>query len=199
MRFALSLACASLTAGAVVACPATLADADKGILVTYSNGSTAELRRDPDTGTVTELYIESDGFRTLNEIEKGIHLLSWAEADAAGAVVEGTSSTNIFEAAPPDELAPGTNWSVPYRITGALEGARGTYTGQVGVVARLEIGTCGYDILPVTLTLKDQDFTALVRLDYVPALGLSLLRATGELAGETTLLTPISIAAAPQP
>jgi hypothetical protein len=193
MRAILILSCALALPTSGEACPDTLAAAANGILITYANGASAELTRDLTSGKVVERFYDGAEYRAVNDLDQGIHMLGWTGVDALGAVIQGSQGGYDFKTPLPTGIAPGQEWSVDYQTTGRESNVSGTYVGKVAAEEKLLIGQCTYDVLPVTMSLTEEGFVSLVRADYIPALGLSILRAYGEPAGETTLLTPITI------
>lgn len=203
MPFRLAALAAFLAADPVAAaCPASRADAEAGVLVTMDDGSTVLLTRGDDN-VVTEDWTYPDGFRLRLRAVHGVHAIDFGELDGEGALVPGTEETTAFAAPLPPEPVPGQVWSSTGRLVygpkdSPEDGGDITYNSVVRGQGVLTIGPCAYAALTVTNRIGDSAGARLEEVDFLPDLGVAILRATaGGMGQDSTRMTPVSIAPGP--
>lgn len=181
-----------------LACPADFEDSAAGLIVRYEDGVTAHLTRDSD-GMVTEEVRfapdSGDGYRVLAlhglfmvedvDIEDGAEL-----ADS----MERQSFPGGVGALPEPE--PGLVWSG--EVTVAVGGEDSTRQVFLGLGSRSEItfGGCEYESWSATLRYSDDAGEEVLGYDYLPALGIALIRSSTDMDGAADLYTPLSISRA---
>ena len=179
-------------------CPSTIADVAKGVTVTYADGTISLFKLDVASGNVVEDWTPPGGPAMRNYLDDGLHLTRVHEIAADGQT--GTDGTYRFDSPLPKISGAGQVWEVGYSLSDPGQGEwKGVYSGTVGVEAKLQIGPCSYASFPVTMTMKEPEFTNYVQVDLVPSLGLSILRGYGPSLLEITGVTPVSIALTGQP
>ncbi|MEZ5797518.1 MAG: hypothetical protein R3D63_08705 [Paracoccaceae bacterium] len=174
-------------------CPTDVGDLAQGIVVTYEDGATSTFGPGEQPGTLSEIYREAGGVTYRNVLGQGLHLLNLSEIGPDGQYVPDTGFAYVYDAPLPAAVEPLQGWSVPYHTQGAGGEWVGTYSGNAGPEVEIVIGDCRYPGLEVTLMQKDGDFSSMFQIDYLPGLGIGVLRAWGEPFGEVTRLTPVSI------
>jgi hypothetical protein len=203
MPFRLAALVTLLAADPVAAtCPVSRADAEAGVLVTMDDGSTIVITRGA-ANTVSEDWTYPDGFRLRLRAVHGVHAIEFGEIDAEGAIVPGTEETTEFAGAMPPEPVPGQVWSTTGRVfygpkDSREDGGEITYNSVVRAEGTLQIGACTYAALTVTNRIGDASGARLEEVDFLPDLGVAILRVTaGGLGQDRTTMTPVSIAPGP--
>ncbi|MFN3972627.1 MAG: hypothetical protein ACK4L4_14855 [Gemmobacter sp.] len=175
-------------------CPASRADAEAGIEVTMDEGSIVYLTRAPD-GIVTEDWIYADGFRLRIRAVHGVHATEITELDQNGNPVPGTDEITTFDAPLPPEPELGDEWSTQARMRyGPDDGGEIVYASIARAAGELVIGPCRYASVTVTARITDGGEARLEEVDFLPALGVAILRATGGGLGEDlSVFAPVTI------
>lgn len=190
--------CAAAPAAAET-CPATTADAARGIVVSYKDGSTSHTVLDPATGDTVETFRYPDGFAFRNDLVLSLISVRLVDISADGTENAEATSTYTYTPARPESLGPGTQWTASYTFVSATDTIEGSFLLSVGPETSLAIGTCTFRAFPVTTLGRDADFAFLSQIDYLPDLGISLIRGYGELFADAVSVTPLTIAIAEQP
>jgi hypothetical protein len=189
------LAAASMAAPAAAAeCPQEFG---AGLIIVSDDGGTARLIRNAE-GQLEEVVTFEDGgdFRTTSL--NGILVTFYAEIDDSGADIADSVERITFDV-PLDQMptiAPGMNWSSQfYNTYSDGETDAGTAFVSVGPELTRSYVECSYTVLPVTVRERfEADADYLMALDYIPALGLAVLRATGDWGSAPDVaLVPTSI------
>lgn len=197
MRWSVAALALGLAAPAV-ACPMGEAAARAGVTVTYDDGSVSHFRRAAD-GVVTEEALfddpEIDGYRV--RALYGLYVLE--EYDLIGGVADAVTRERLsfaggLEALP--QPAPGLAWQGVAEVTmeGLVPFPR-EVTLRMGAAGTVEYGGCRYARWPAELRHRDEDEAYTLTLDYLPELGIAVLRAFTEADGGSDRFTPVAIEA----
>jgi hypothetical protein len=180
-------------------CPATTADAARGIAVSYDDGSTSHTVLDPATGDTVETFRYPDGFAFRNDLVLSLISVRLVDISADGTENPQAVSTYTYTPARPERLEPGTQWTASYRFVSATDAVEGQFLLSVWAETSVTIGGCTFRAFPVTTLGRDAEFAFLSQIDYLPDLGISLIRGYGELFADAVSVTPLTIAIADQP
>ncbi len=189
---------ASLPGGAI-ACPDGAEAARSGIVISYDDGSVSTYRRGGD-GIVTEitLYDDPDVDGYVVVALHGLYVME--EYDLIRGVPDSaTHERQSFELALKalPAPAPGLSWTGAARVAIGAEPARPREVSlSVGAAERVSYGGCGYDSWPVVLRHRDADEDYVLGLDYLPSMGIAVLRSFADFGGPADSYTPLSIAPA---
>jgi hypothetical protein len=173
-------------------CPATFADAVRGVTVDYADGSRASSRLDMASGMVTEDWVPADGPGVRTVLDHGVHITRIEEIvktdpPTAGAIYS-------YQSPPPPVAEGGQKWEVSYRMSDLFSGqTEGRYQGTVGPAAEVKIGNCSFQAYSVSAVMREPDFVNYLQMDFLPALGISILRGYGPSLTEMTVTTPVGI------
>lgn len=180
-------------------CPMSRADAAAGVQVTMDDASSVVITRAPDDDMVTEDWTYADGFRLRLRAVHGVHAVEFAELDGDGTPVPGTDETTIFAEAVPPEPVAGQVWSTTARLMyGPDDGGEVIYNSVARAEGTLDIGACSYRRVTVTNRIGSGAEARIEELDFLPDLGLAILRVTsGGMGEDSTRLTPLTIAPGP--
>lgn len=182
---------------AAAACPTTSQDSVRGIIVTLDDGTRVTMRRDAATRIVAETWDDpADQTAFREELLHGLHLLASHDLDEAGHPAFATGTRYRFLDGPLPDPADGVAWSGRVEVTQPEGIHDAIYSFTVGALREISIGGCTLAALPVTSILREPDYSWASRIDFVPVLGIGLLRENGELMGEKTSHVPVSIAVA---
>lgn len=174
-------------------CPATRADAAAGLTVITDDGSTVVIRRGPD-GLVTEDWTYDGGYRQRVLALHGVHAVQIGEIGPDDQLIAETVDTMTYDAPLPGEPPGVRDWSTP----GGEQRAAGpvvpvSYTSSVTGLGELAIGGCGYKSVSISNRIEGGERPRTEVVDFLPALGIAVLRGfTGE-DGDLTVITPTAI------
>lgn len=197
-HFPMAIASMLVSASPLMAlCPASRDDARSGIEVVIDDGARMIVTRGDD-GIVTEDWTYEDGFRLRIRAMHGVHPVEIAELDDAGLVVPGTEETTIYAEPFPPEPVLGAEWSSSARILyGQEDGGEIFHASIARAEGVLSIGACSYGTVTVTQRITDGGEVRMEEVDFLPDLGVAILRATGSgLADGLLLLSPVEISQA---
>jgi hypothetical protein len=196
-RFA-ALAAVMAAAPAAASCPSSRADAEAGVQVTMDDDSSVVLTRAPDN-MVTEDWTYADGYRSRLRAVHGVHAVEFGELDGDSGVVPGTDETTVFAELLPPEPVAGQVWSTTARLMfGTEDGGEIIYNSVARSEGTLVIGDCSYRAVTVMNRIGSGEDARIEELDFLPDLGLSILRVTsGGMGEDPTRLTPVTIAPGP--
>jgi hypothetical protein len=187
-------------AGAALACPEGPEAARLGVAVSYEDGTVSTYRRGVD-GIVNEVTLfdsaAGDGYGVV--AFHGLYLIEefdlvGGEKDLAG--LERQAFPQGLKTLPAP--APGLEW------TGAGEVAFGADPAiprevslSIGQPERVAYGACTYDSWPALLRHRDASEDYSLGFDYLPALGIAVLRSFADADTPAESYVPVAIAAAP--
>ena len=184
----------STAASAQSACP-TAADLPAGIAVTDVDGA-VETFYAMSPGVVRSEYRgpEGDGSQTL--LGQGIYWLQYISVEGSQLIYE-TKATNSYPMKPADLPlpTPGGAWNSQYAglsETGYI--SKGVQASEFGDLTSLTLGSCAYDMIPVSINYLSEGYTEMVH--YLPALGIGLLAGSANEGEEMNMTVFLSIAAA---
>ena len=175
-----------LAAGQALAeCPATREDAAQGIVVSWMDGSKGRIVRSED-GRVIHTRT-ADGYDWLNEFASihGVYPVSFSDRPVDGTVEDGPGWLVTYSEEVWPEPVAGLAWTTLAKKAfdfGAGEPFEAVLTVQAGEAGMLAIGSCLYESLTVDASVQDEGATFVYRerLDYLPDLGIALLREVRE-------------------
>ena len=198
----LAMACmvaANLAFPALADCPGADQAAAAGVIVGFDDGSTSHLRLLTD-GMVEDLtWYEApggDGYRvralfglyTVEDVG-----LEGGLADEAGREIQTFAEPIGSLPAPAPRLA----WSGQARVVpGDDEAFDREVSVAVGLPEQVNYGGCRYESLPAAVRHRDDLDDVIMRFDYLPALGVAVLRALGDYGGAEDSYAAVSIRAA---
>jgi hypothetical protein len=185
---------ATVLAGPALAqdCPQTFADVVRGVTVDYADGARSAFRLDLGSGEVSEDWTPADGTGVRTILGHGLHLLRVEDIVKVDPPTAGASYA--YDSPPPPVEKPGQTWDIGYRMTDIFVGTvEGRYAGTVGPMGEIRIGDCSYKGHGVSLALREPGFTNYLQVDYIPALGLSVLRGYGSSLADIAVATPVAI------
>ena len=174
MRRTLLLAALLALPGALTACPVA-ADLGAGITVRDQDGTIHHFTRTEDGG-IEERQIFTDGYETLNTLIGGLYVTSIFDVfDGRIDTENATTITYTDPDALPDPR-PNLSFSVPTIVRVDDETFEEIQVYELGAPRSLRIGDCRYEAVPIDLRyLEGGEEVYLETLDYLPALGLSLV------------------------
>ncbi len=180
-------------AAAAQDCPATRAQAQAGLQFAIDDGSSLFIRRGAD-GVVTEEWSYPDGFRLRVTAVHGVHTLEIGEIAADGALVPGSVEVMSYAAPLPAEPPGVREWSTAgsERLAGN-DPVEVAYTSTVTALGELAIGPCRYKAVSVANRIAGPDWSRIEEVDFLPALGVAILRSLAGGEEEPTLTTPTAI------
>lgn len=180
-------------------CPASTADAARGIVISYDDGGASRTVLDPATGDTVEIATFADGYAFRSDLALGLVTMRLVDLDTGGAEIADTVGVYAYTPARPESIVPGTQWSARYTYVNAAETIEGSFLLSVWAETGVTIGGCTYRSYPVTTLGRDAEFTFLTQMDYLPDLGISILRGYGEPFSDTAVIQPLTIAIADKP
>lgn len=168
-------------AAAFAACPGSLADSEVGIRIGLDYGAQSELVRSQE-GIVREVQtVEGDS--SIAEIEKvhGVYPLRVTNrrSSEADAFVNGYAVTWDTENLPePDAGLIWQSSATRAFLDSPDEATPINFSVEVTGEGMLTIGECSYETLTIRTVMDESDATFITEeeLDYIPALGISLVR-----------------------
>lgn len=198
--FSLSVACLGAFALAAPAgaseCPQSFGS---GLIVVSDDGGEARLTMGAN-GLLQEVVTFPDGGDFRTESLSGVFILFWAEIDQ-----NGNDIPDSVERWTPDvplsdlpAIVTGANFSGQFSVAyGDGDTDVASVMMSVGAEVTRSFGACSYAVLPVTMRERfNEDEDYLTAFDYIPALGVALIRATGDWGrAPDLLLEPIAIRA----
>lgn len=160
---------------AAAQCPVA-ADLEKGIEIETVEGEVESfIRIDPHRVQSLLMYDEGAGTRIL--LGKGVYLLEVLDEEDGQPVV-GTRATYTFPLPVADlpPITPGGGWSTKAAILDA-DGLSSEVQHYIfGAQARVTIGACSYDMIPIELRYRGEASEGDIDyLHYLPDLGISYL------------------------
>lgn len=188
-------AAACLLPAVALACPDSLEDSEAGVVVRYDDGVIARLSRDADAMVTEDVRYASsdDGYRTV-----ALHGLFMIEdvdiedGEAVAASQERQSFPEGLELLPDPET--GLNWSGTVTVEIAdLDPMERRISLGIGSRGEVMIGNCEYEAWPATLRYEDEGEQTVLGYDFLPALGIAILRSSADIDGEADLYTPVAI------
>lgn len=182
-----------------LACPDGPEAARAGVVVSYDDGSATSYRRDGD-GFVTEITLfaepEGEGYGVV--ALHGLYMVE--EYDILrGQPDASTRERQRFDlglkALPLP--APGLGWSGAAHVAfGPDPEIPREVSLAIGSPERVSYGGCGYESWPVLLRHRDAAEDYMLGLDYLPSLGIAVLRSYAEFGDTPESYNPTGIAAA---
>lgn len=179
-------------------CPAGRADAEAGLQFTMDDGSSMVITRGAD-GIVTEDWTYPDGYRERLRAVHGVHAIGFAELDGDSEVVPGTEEVTVFADPFPPEPVQGQVWSTTGRLQfGEEDGGEVRYNSVARGEGTLVIGPCSYRAVTVTNRIGNGLEARVEEVDFLPDLGVAILRVTsGGMGQDMVRHTPLTIAPGP--
>jgi len=196
------LACtlaAALAGPALANCPGPADAAGAGVVLTYDDGSTTRLRLLAD-GVVEDLtwYGDPDGDGYLVVALYGLYTLDdvgLVDGQPDEEVREVQTFADPLKALPKPQ--PRLDWTGKARVVAGTSPAFDRDVSLVvGTPGRVEYGGCAYESFPATVRHRDFEADVVIRFDYLPALGIAVLRALGDHGGDEDSYNPVSIGVA---
>ena len=161
------------------ACP-TGADLAGGIQFEL-DGEATETYKTINEGVVSVEYKASDGYQSRILLGKGIYLLEFAEI-VDGNIDTSSRTTYSHELKPvnmPDPTPMG-RWVSKAAVLDAGSPYSEIQNHSFGPMTTLTIGSCSYDMIPISVHYDDEDRT-IDLLEYMPDLGLAILSGSSSL------------------
>ncbi|MEQ8367698.1 MAG: hypothetical protein RIB61_13410 [Roseicyclus sp.] len=187
-------------------CPAGLAG--DGVYMRFADRTVLFRHLDDGRTAETEFRFDDTTLIEYRLAPLGLILQSWEMVN--GLVPEGEMETVTFEGPPMPAPAPGARWRATEHSVYS-DGTRNQYqtSVEVGAMSRLFIGSCSYDMLPITVRRIGPDGASVPTdlVGHLPDLGLSVFLGDSEQGFsqlpdpplEIGLDPPGAASAAPQP
>lgn len=168
-------------------------DAAKGVELTIDDDSRVRIVRQ-DGNMVVEDWTYPDGFLLRVSAIHGVHAVEIGEVDISGGLLPDTIELTTFDSPfPPEPQAVG-EWKTQGREQVAGEGEVPiTYTSSVTRLGELLIGSCRYRAVSVSNRIAGADETRIEEVDFLPELGIAVLRRVTAGDGSVSDTTPLSI------
>lgn len=172
--FAFAISFAAFAGPVAAACP-TVADLDRGVSFTLSDG-TKEVFRRLDRHKIESIWTDLDGSTTRNVLAKGIYLVDVGDVVNGKLQSDGRSITKfpVSDAKLPG-ATPGTKWTVNVvakEDTGTIN-SKEEYV--FGSERSYTIGGCDYSAVPIKLTYLDLPRGNFDEYIWINELGVSVV------------------------
>jgi hypothetical protein len=190
-------AAAAAVGGGALACPEGFEASAAGVAVRYDDGAVSTFRRDRD-GVVTEINLfddpDIDGYGVI--AFHGIFVIE--EYD----LIDGAPDPDNHERQRFDvglkalpAPAPGLSWTGTAQVVVGNADAFGREVNlSIGAAERVSYGACSYESWPVVLRHRDIGDDYVIGMDYLPLLGIAVMRSFADFGSPADSYTPVDIA-----
>lgn len=185
--------------GSAATCPDGVEATRQGVVVTYDDGTVSSYRRGPDAMVDEVTLFEaggSDGYGVVSF--HGLYLVEeydLVDGEKDLDEVERQSFAAGLKALPVP--APGLNWTGAAEVTfGVAAAIPREISLTIGLPEQVLYGACSYESWPALLRHRDAVEDYRLGFDYLPALGIAVLRSYAEEGAPAESYVPVAIAAA---